>query len=95
MQLFVVLLSSSESFSVHTSCLLSALQARKESGGDAMERESFNGEVEIETDQAYNDRIEDDSELLSHPNTAIVAYVRAPCGTQHRKCFSPLSSFHL
>jgi len=34
---------------------LSTSQARKGSGSDVVERESFNGELEIETDQAYND----------------------------------------
>ena len=33
----------------------STLQARKGSGSDVVERESFNGQLEIETDQAYND----------------------------------------
>ena len=47
--------------------MLAAVQARKESGNDAVERESFNGEAEIETDQAYNDRNEDESELIGFP----------------------------
>ena len=47
--------------------ILTAVQARKESGNDAIERESFNGEAEIETDQAYNDRNEDESELIGFP----------------------------
>lgn len=48
--------------------MLSTLQARKGSGSDVVERESFNGQLEIETDQAYNDWTESEpfSRSLDH-----------------------------
>ena len=71
--------------------ILTAVQARKESGNDAIERESFNGEAEIETDQAYNDRNEDESELIGFPLKHIPTCMH-PVDRQWTNSPSPLTS---